>query len=852
MKTSSMFVILIVVAASGSLPFEAFSGNTPVTSFSFGEDWNSEQQAPALKAFRDWTVKYSNIDRSTSRGSLMSEGIHLARSRRVVLENLIRSDPARAISLAIPASVRKTLPPQVVNELETLVSGIGNFSVLAYFPSRGAPALPPYQRIVRLNGAEYRTYVYGRRMGQTSKLGIPLHGIAINGELALHEDVLRRVEADEVAGSIIDLTSHVSAGSRREELLAQVGNIFYRLGSADHLQNIEESLEAAEAETGPEPRESAEEVMSKANLAELMIQPQVPSTLPWTTGTKQVLVIRVDFSDRPGPPGGMSAADIQSVMDTKTAPFFVRSSYGLTDLTTTVTEGVYRMPQTAAYYATNSANDQLHTDAENLARTNYPVDSYDRVIVLFSLNDPSTGWGIADVGGKRVWINNYFDLSFTAHELGHTYGNWHANLWQVSDSNPASPFGHHVEYGDPFDVMGGGGYLLLQTPDTIPDYNEFFKNRLGWIADSQVTNVTANGIYRIYRFDDISATGSLALKITGGARDYWVGARRAFPSNPSMQNGAYILWGYDDSRGSELLDMSTPGVDTSDAALPIGGIFADPSAGFTIKAVAEGGSPPHQFVDVQINFITIPPYDFDLDGKTDYVLYNASTLQTAIWYLNNNVYRSGAIGPTLPLGWSLVNTTDFNGDGKPDYVLFNMSTRQTAIWYLNGNVYVGGGYGPSVPIGWQLVSTGDFNSDGKPDYVLYAPGSRQTAIWYMNNRVYLSGGYGPTLPVGWQVVGVGDFDLDGHADYLLFNAVMRQSAIWYMSGRAFVRGVYGPTIASGYQLKGTADFNSDEHPDYALYNASTRQTAIWYMNNNAYVNGVFGPTLPVGWSLVLP
>jgi hypothetical protein len=36
------------------------------------------------------------------------------------------------------------------------------------------------------------------------------------------------------------------------------------------------------------------------------------------------------------------------------------------------------------------------------------------------------------------------------------------------------------------------------------------------------------------------------------------------------------------------------------------------------------------------------------------LLYKASTRQTAIWYLNNNVFVSAAYGPTLPAGWSLV------------------------------------------------------------------------------------------------------------------------------------------------------------------------------------------------------
>ena len=43
------------------------------------------------------------------------------------------------------------------------------------------------------------------------------------------------------------------------------------------------------------------------------------------------------------------------------------------------------------------------------------------------------------------------------------------------------------------------------------------------------------------------------------------------------------------------------------------------------------------------------PYDFNNDGKPDYVLYNSSTRQTVVWYLNNNVRIGGAFGPTLPM-----------------------------------------------------------------------------------------------------------------------------------------------------------------------------------------------------------
>ena len=52
--------------------------------------------------------------------------------------------------------------------------------------------------------------------------------------------------------------------------------------------------------------------------------------------------------------------------------------------------------------------------------------------------------------------------------------------------------------------------------------------------------------------------------------------------------------------------------------------------------------------------------------------------------MHNNVYAGGAFGPTLPAGWNAIDVADFNRDGNNDYALFNATTRQTAIWYLSG------------------------------------------------------------------------------------------------------------------------------------------------------------------------
>ena len=244
--------------------------------------------------------------------------------------------------------------------------------------------------------------------------------------------------------------------------------------------------------------------------------------------------------------------------------------------------------------------------------------------------------------------------------------------------------------------------------------------------------------------------------------------------------------------------------------------------------------------------------DFNGDGHPDWLLQNSGTRQTAIWYMNNNVFIGGAFGPTVVAGWGLKGVADFNRDGHPDYDLLSLTTNQTAIWYLSGPTFIGAAYGPTLPGGWELAATGDFNGDNYPDYVLYNVGTHQTAIWYLNNNVLVTGAYGPTLPGGWSLVGVADFNGDGHPDYLLFISSTGQTVIGYLSGPTVIGAALGPTVPAGWALVATADFNGDGKPDYLLYNPSTRQTAIWYLNNNVFVSAAYGPTLPAGWSLVAP
>ena len=72
--------------------------------------------------------------------------------------------------------------------------------------------------------------------------------------------------------------------------------------------------------------------------------------------------------------------------------------------------------------------------------------------------------------------------------------------------------------------------------------------------------------------------------------------------------------------------------------------------------------------------------------------------------MSGGTHLTGAVGPTITSGYELVGTADFKGDGKPDYLLYDPSTYQTAIYYMNNNVLIGTADGPTLPGGWSLVA----------------------------------------------------------------------------------------------------------------------------------------------------
>lgn len=281
------------------------AGKSGGKELAYGQSWGKESQAD-LAAFSAWV----NNSLKSGENRTSAEGVVLAKQRRAILSELIKSDPAQAIAVAVPGNIREQLPTDVVKQLETMVSGIGDFDVFGTIPRTAGPAVQSIQKFVQLNGHTYRAYVYGRRLGETTKHGIPMHGVVIDDAIALHENGLRTLadgETTDLAGPVVDLrTPAEKAAVALPPVRAEMGGTLYGFATPEQMQAAEVRIEAAEAGLGPNPSQTAVALLQGNPLIPTKPSPLNPPNppSPWTTGTKNVLIIRVDFSDLSGIPEG--------------------------------------------------------------------------------------------------------------------------------------------------------------------------------------------------------------------------------------------------------------------------------------------------------------------------------------------------------------------------------------------------------------------------------------------------------------------------------------------------------------------------------------------------------------------
>ena len=574
--------------------------------------WRTDA-APGHVGFRDWSDRYLAAA-PAEREALLATGRSAVEVRRSELADRIVRDPEGALAAAVPLVVRGRLPAEIVARLERRVSGPAELGLLAATPAAGGtrPSTPVF-RSALVQGEEYRAFVYGRRATQATVSAASVYGIAVDDALAIADSPVRLLEPGEIPAPTAPVltcaacAAALAEGGAEGAIAYEVAGRFGVAPDVGHFVADAAGLEAAERDQ-TEPPTAAD---NQPGTSSVVGRP----ALSWTHGPKTMLVIRADFSDLAGVPvsGGAPLTEAAAVELIRraggVADFFAASSYGKTlivirpavngdspDVT-----GVVRLPKTAAFYAANGANSTLHADARAAARTaGFDPDAYDRVCVAFSsLGDLAgskiTYGGLASIIGSSIWVNGSYDFRVVAHEIGHTYGLFHANRWEFEDGNPVSESGSSLEYGDPFDLMGEAG-------EPTADFGPWGKSLLQWIPDAAVTVAETGGTFRVHRIDGAGADLALprALKIVRDpGRDYWIGYRRATDSS-ALDNAAVVGWGYDTNRQGNLLDLATPDDPADAPVLPVGAMFEDTAAGITLRPIGQGGSGANEWIEIQV------------------------------------------------------------------------------------------------------------------------------------------------------------------------------------------------------------------------------------------------------------
>lgn len=378
--------------------------------------------------------------------------------------------------------------------------------------------------------------------------------------------------------------------------------------------------------------------------------------LAGATGEQRTLVVLVSFRDTPAAP--YSATHAADVVFSQTDGFFRENSGGAAWLTGDV-YGWFPIEMDSTVCDTTTLATLAKAAAEGAGAT---LSSYSRFVYAFPRN-ACTWWGLGSVGGNpsQAWINGDMALEVAGHEIGHNLGLYHSRNMDCGTTAIGSNCSVD-EYGDTLDLMGA----------TRGHYNAFQKERLGWLAPSQIVTLTGSTSSTYVIEPYASPTGGVkALKIlrstdpaTGLRTFYYVEQRQAIGYDSFMSGWTNVMSGVAVHTGSEsggnttyLLDMTPETSSWYDPALTGGRTFADAAAGLSLETVSAGASGATVSITLAPTAtacVRATP-QVTLSGSSASV--NAGTLVSYTVTVANGdsaacPTSTFALTPTVPAGWS--------------------------------------------------------------------------------------------------------------------------------------------------------------------------------------------------------
>ncbi len=554
--------------------------------------WQEPVPEQTFASFRDWTGRYLAAASVEEKAALSAEGLALAETRRHELADLIDQNPRRALELAVPVSLRRQLPEEVLAQLEERIAGRGDLQVIAAVAAPGrALRVRPVERLVTMrDGREFAAFTYGQRELVPTRPDISVQGIALDGKLALAELPGRIMEPVEVAdlgaaadGAVCPTSGKITATTPEEVVVDWDGAAHTFFCGPGHALD---ELIAASGDEATAGSGGGGVIAQSAN----------------TEGPKKLLIIRVDFPDAAGQVVGDDT--LTSLINNMAAHWaemsFGKMSWAAIGAGSNFTPTL-RLPNGHASYTNLGAMLAAARTAATAAGFNYTNYTHE---VVVTGDKPDVGFGgVAYVGARGSWLaNSQWNLGVCSHEVGHNFGLNHSGFWDTTDGTVIGA-GAAVEYGNPFDQMGGA------SSSRDAHFGARQKNYLDWIADADVVKITTDGstTTRIRAFDKTAAAGAKAIAVdrTGTTNDYWMEYRQTYTdTNLWMRDGVLLNWGDVTINNMKpvLLDWAPGTSSKDDCPVLIGRTFSDAAAGIHLTPLLRGADANGvSWIDVRVN-----------------------------------------------------------------------------------------------------------------------------------------------------------------------------------------------------------------------------------------------------------
>jgi hypothetical protein len=250
------------------------------------------------------------------------------------------------------------------------------------------------------------------------------------------------------------------------------------------------------------------------------------------------------------------------------------------------------------------------TDRLSAALTAQIPGKFDQYLWFFGKQQAACDWaGIADLGRadrptRNSWYNSFHSCTVLVQEPGHNFGMVHSSAMRCTLGGQPVPIAwpaqdgaqcQHMEYGNPFDPMGGGDCFHM---------NGVQKAYQDWLAGCNVVKATESGTFTIHPLESacdgpqllqIPFPQSRAFGNAGRLTSYYLELRAPVGYRDRRLAPQVLVMVANDVREARftgnnnwLLDMTPETNKLGDEALPVGKPFADGLPGgpkFTLISV---------------------------------------------------------------------------------------------------------------------------------------------------------------------------------------------------------------------------------------------------------------------------